>query len=163
MNLCLSGSTRMRCGRLGALTGVAEVLNWEGPDKSEDFIFFFMLVESDESCFASNVKPGSGAELVTFQGRCLVAVGEKKKVGVLSNSGVSLHCMSRPAGDKHLTESVGGGRVWGCRRSVVIAHVELQQTLRNLVQVNKTKKKAAKLKILSVNCRVALLYVTFLF
>lgn len=58
------------------------------------------------------MKPSSGAELVTFQGRCLVAVGEKK-VGVLSNSGVSLRCMSRSAGDKHLPETVGGGAAGG--------------------------------------------------
>lgn len=130
MNLCLSVPHLVH---VEPLTGVAEVLNWEGPDESEDFIHlicFFrpLCCESDECCFTSNVKPCGGAEPVTFQGRCLVAVGEKK-VGVLSNGGVSLHCMSRPAGDKHLTESVGGGRVRGCRRSAVIAHVELQQTL----------------------------------
>lgn len=131
-------------------------------------LFFFRLVccESDECCFASNVKPSSGAELVTFQGRCLVAVGEKK-VGVLSNSGVSLHCMSRPAGDKHLTESVGGGRVWGCRRSAVIAHVELQQTELFFVCFLTWTKFRSNLRSyvfdLGVNCLVALLYVTFLF
>lgn len=115
------------------------------------------------------MKPSSGAELVTFQGSCLVAVGEKK-VRVLSNSGISLHCMSRLAGDKHLTESVGGGEVWGCRRSAVIAHVELQQTLSFffvvvffLTWTKFLSNLRSSVFNLGVNCLVTLLYVTFLF